>query len=72
MLGDGARSADEFAELVGDKFIRLLNKAGGSGIQVAAYSQTTADIEAGIGHRAKAVQILGNFNTLLMIRVRNE
>lgn len=64
--------ADEFAELVGEEFIPLLNKAGGAGIQVTAYTQTTADIEAGIGHRAKAGQILGNFNTLLMLRVRNE
>tara|TARA_R110002049_G_scaffold20717_3_gene75887 strand:- start:16912 stop:18936 length:2025 start_codon:yes stop_codon:yes gene_type:complete len=64
--------ADEFAELVGEEFIPLLNKAGGAGIQVTAYTQTTADIEAGIGHRAKAGQILGNFNTLLMMRVRNE
>jgi conjugative coupling factor TraD (SXT/TOL subfamily) len=64
--------ADEFAELVGEEFIPLLNKAGGAGVQVTAYTQTTADIEAGIGHRAKAGQILGNFNTLLMLRVRNE
>jgi conjugative coupling factor TraD (TOL family) len=64
--------ADEFAELVGEEFIPLLNKAGGAGIQVTAYTQTTADIEAGIGQRAKAGQILGNFNTLLMLRVRNE
>ncbi|NNE61812.1 MAG: type IV conjugative transfer system coupling protein TraD [Woeseia sp.] len=64
--------ADEFAELVGQEFIPLLNKAGGAGIQVTAYTQTTSDIEAGIGDRAKAGQILGNFNTLLMLRVRNE
>lgn len=41
-------------------------------IAVTAYTQTTADIEAGIGDRAKAGQVLGNFNTLLMLRVRNE
>lgn len=64
--------ADEFAELVGQEFIPLLNKAGGAGIQVTAYTQTTADIEAGISDRAKAGQILGNFNSLLMLRVRNE
>ncbi len=64
--------ADEFAELVGQEFSPLLNKAGGAGVQVTAYTQTTADIEAGIADRAKAGQILGNFNTLLMLRVRNE
>ena len=64
--------ADEFAELMGEEFIPLLNKAGGADIHVTAYTQTTADIEAGIGDRAKAGQVLGNFNTLLMLRVRNE
>jgi type IV secretory pathway TraG/TraD family ATPase VirD4 len=57
---------------MGEEFIPLLNKAGGADIHVTAYTQTTADIEAGIGDRAKAGQILGNFNTLLMLRVRNE
>lgn len=64
--------ADEFSELIGDEFIPLLNKAGGAGIQVTAYTQTAADIEAGIGDRAKAGQVSGNLNTLIMLRVKNE
>jgi conjugative coupling factor TraD (TOL family) len=64
--------ADEFNELIGDEFIPLLNKAGGAGIQVTAYTQTASDIEAGIGDRAKAGQVTGNFNTLIMLRVKNE
>lgn len=64
--------ADEFNELIGDEFIPLVNKAGGAGVQVTAYTQTVSDIEAGIGKRAKAGQILGNFNTLIMLRVKNE
>ena len=64
--------ADEFNELVGDEFIPLLNKAGGSGVQVTAYTQTASDIEAGIGEKPKAGQIQGNLNTLIMLRVKNE
>ncbi len=64
--------ADEFNELIGDEFIPLLNKAGGAGVQVTAYTQTASDIEAGIGDRAKAGQVSGNLNTLIMLRVKNE
>ncbi|MCF6323878.1 MAG: type IV conjugative transfer system coupling protein TraD [Gammaproteobacteria bacterium] len=64
--------ADEFNELIGNEFIPLLNKAGGAGFQVTAYTQTASDIEAGIGDLAKAGQITGNLNTLIMLRVKNE
>ena len=63
---------DEFNELMGDEFIPLINKGGGAGIQVTAYTQTVADIEARIGNRAKARQVVGNFNTLIMLRVREK
>ena len=62
--------ADEFNELVGDEFIPLVNKAGGAGYQVSAYTQTSADLEASVGSKAKAEQIFGNFNTLIMMRVK--
>lgn len=62
--------ADEFSELMGDEFIPLVNKGGGAGIQVTAYTQTLSDIEARLGNRAKAGQVIGNFNNLLMLRVR--
>ncbi|MFG6656226.1 type IV conjugative transfer system coupling protein TraD [Scandinavium sp. M-37] len=61
---------DEFSELMGDEFIPLINKGGGAGIQVTAYTQTLSDVEAGIGSRAKAGQVIGNFNNLIMLRVR--
>ena len=64
--------ADEFNELVGNEFIPLLNKGGGAGMQITAYTQTASDIEAGIGDKAKAGQISGNLNTLIMLRVKNE
>ena len=62
--------ADEFNELMGDEFVPLVNKGGGAGIQVTAYTQTLSDIEARIGDRAKAGQVVGNFNNLFMLRVR--
>lgn len=63
---------DEFNELIGDEFIPMLNKAGGAGFQVTAYTQTWSDVEARIGSRAKAEQIAGNFNTVHMLRVRSK
>lgn len=62
--------ADEFSELMGDEFIPMVNKGGGAGIQVTAYTQTLSDIEARLGNRAKASQVIGNFNNLFMLRVR--
>jgi conjugative coupling factor TraD (TOL family) len=61
---------DEFNELIGDEFIPMVNKGGGAGLQVTAYTQTLSDIEARIGSRAKAGQVIGNFNNLFMLRVR--
>ncbi len=62
--------ADEFNELIGDEFVPLLNKAGGAGYQVTVYTQTWSDVEAKIGNQAKAAQIGGNLNTLVMLRVK--
>ena len=63
--------ADEFNELIGDEFVPMLNKAGGAGYEVTVYTQTWSDVEAKIGNRAKAAQIGGNLNTLIMLRVKN-
>src|SRR6056297_787063 len=62
--------ADEFNELIGGEFVPLLNKAGGAGFQVTAYTQTWSDVEARIGSRARAGQVAGNFNSLIMLRVK--
>lgn len=62
--------ADEFSDLAGDEFIPAVNKGGGAGLQITAYSQTLSDIEARIGSRARAGQVIGNFNNLIMLRVR--
>ena len=63
---------DEFNELMGDEFIPMINKGGGSGLQVTAYSQALADIESKLGNRAKAAQVVANFNNLIMYRVKEQ
>jgi conjugative coupling factor TraD (SXT/TOL subfamily) len=60
---------DEFNELIGDEFIPLLNKAGGAGFQVTAYTQTWSDVAARLQSTAKAEQVGGNLNTVICLRV---
>lgn len=61
---------DEFNELIGDEFIPLINKGGGAGMQITAYTQTVSDIQARTQDASKAGQIIGNFNTMVMLRVK--
>ncbi len=56
---------------MGNEFIPLINKGGGAGVEVTAYTQTLPDIEARTGNAAKAAQVVGNFNSLVMLRVRH-
>tara|TARA_R110001592_G_scaffold316364_1_gene592797 strand:+ start:34041 stop:36089 length:2049 start_codon:yes stop_codon:yes gene_type:complete len=62
--------ADEINELMGDEFLPMVNKSGGSGMQITAYTQSSGDIEAKMGSTAKARQVEGNFNNLIMLRVK--
>ncbi|RUQ85129.1 type IV conjugative transfer system coupling protein TraD [Legionella septentrionalis] len=63
---------DELSEIIQDSFVKILNKAGGAGFQVTAYAQTIQDMEVALGSKAKAEVSEGNFNTLIMMRVKNE
>lgn len=62
--------ADEVNELMGDEFIPMLNKAGGAGYMVTAYTQTLSDLSVKLGDDAKAGQVVGNFNSVIMFRVK--
>lgn len=62
---------DEVNEIAGPEFVPMVNKLGGSGFRIAAYTQSMFDIEAKVGDKAKAGQILDNFNHLVMLRVRS-
>lgn len=63
--------ADELNELIGPEFVQMANKGGGAGLYITGYSQTAQDIEAKVGSTAKAEQISGNLNSLVMMRVKN-
>lgn len=63
--------ADELNELIGPEFVQAANKGGGAGLFITGYSQTTQDIEAKVGSSARAEQIVGNLNTVIMLRVKN-
>ncbi len=63
--------ADEFNELIGNEFIPLVNKSGGAGVQITAYTQSLFDLEARMGSAPKAGQVIDNFNNLVMLRVRS-
>jgi conjugative coupling factor TraD (TOL family) len=63
---------DEVNEIAGPEFVPMVNKLGGSGFQITAYTQTIPDIEAKVGDKAKAEQIIGNFNHVVMLRVKSQ
>ena len=62
---------DEVNEICGPEFVPMVNKLGGAGFRITAYTQSLFDIEAKMGDKAKAGQVLDNFNHLVMLRVRS-
>ena len=71
VLPEVACHFDEVNELIGPEFVPMVNKMGGAGFMIHAYTQTVPDIEARVGDAAKAQQILGNFNNVVMMRVKS-
>ncbi|MFY9328824.1 MAG: conjugative transfer system coupling protein TraD [Georgfuchsia sp.] len=62
---------DEAAEGLNDQAIQILNKAGGAGFKVFIATQTAADLEVRLGKKPKALQVLGNTNNVICLRVRD-
>ena len=62
---------DEAAEALNDPLIALLNKGAGGGARLVLATQTLGDIEARLGSPAKARQVLGNVNNLIVGRIRD-
>ncbi len=60
---------DECAEVVSNELIQLLNKGRGAGFRIYIATQTVADFEARLGSSAKALQVLGNVNNVISLRV---
>lgn len=62
---------DEVNEIMGPEFVPMVNKLGGAGFRITAYTQSMFDIESKVGDKAKAGQVMDNFNHLVMLRVRS-
>ncbi|WP_137887482.1 conjugative transfer system coupling protein TraD [Pseudomonas sp. 2FE] len=60
---------DEAAEVINDQLIQLLNKGRGAGINLYIATQTIADFVARMGDEAKAMQVLGNANNIIALRI---
>ncbi|MBB4868166.1 conjugal transfer pilus assembly protein TraD [Pseudomonas nitritireducens] len=60
---------DEASEVINDQLIQLLNKGRGAGINLYIATQTIADFKARLGDEAKAMQVLGNCNHVVALRV---
>ena len=62
---------DEFGEALSEEVLQLVNKGAGAGVDVFAYSQTLWDLHVGSGSRDRGLQMLGNFNNLISLRLRD-
>lgn len=60
---------DEAAEVLNLSTLSLLNKGRGALMRMYVATQTIADIESRMGSPAKALQILGNLNNIISLRV---
>jgi conjugal transfer pilus assembly protein TraD len=63
---------DEAAEVVNDPTIRILNKGRGANFHCVMFMQTINDLTARMGSDAKARMLLGNCNSIVCQRVRDE
>jgi hypothetical protein len=59
---------DELGDVLTPEFVNILNKARGAGVSVTACAQTVSDLEAALGSRARALQVVGNVNTVVQFR----
>src|SRR6185503_6049176 len=62
---------DELADAVTTEFVGLLAKSRGAGLRIVACGQTAADLEASLGSRARALQVVGNANTVVQFRAQS-
>lgn len=62
---------DECAEVANAPFVQLLNKSRGAGFQIFAATQTISDFESRLGSKAERQKVLGNFNNLIALRLKD-
>ncbi|MEQ0776529.1 conjugative transfer system coupling protein TraD [Paraburkholderia tropica] len=62
---------DEIAEAINEQVIQILNKGRGAGFKAFVAFQTRADLEARLGNAAKMLQVLGNLNNQIVLRLED-
>ncbi|MGP8473812.1 conjugative transfer system coupling protein TraD [Burkholderia sp. PR2] len=62
---------DEVAEAINEQVIQILNKGRGAGFKAFVAFQTRSDIEAKLGNAAKMLQVLGNLNNQIILRLED-
>ncbi len=62
---------DEAAEVINQPLIQIMNKGGGALMRVTIATQTLADLEARLGSKARAEQVVANANTTIALRVND-
>ncbi len=62
---------DEAAEVINQPLITIMNKGGGALMRVTIATQTLADLEARLGSKSRAEQVVANANTTIALRVND-
>ncbi len=63
---------DEASEVVNEALVQLLNKSRGANFSITIATQTFADLAKRCGSTTAAMQIIGNCNTMIALRVKDE
>lgn len=62
---------DEASEVVNEALVQLLNKSRGANFSITIATQTFADLAKRCGSSTAAMQIIGNCNTMISLRVKD-
>jgi conjugal transfer pilus assembly protein TraD len=62
---------DEIAEAINEQVIQVLNKGRGAGFKAFVAFQARADLEARLGNAAKMLQVVGNLNNQVVLRLED-
>ncbi|CAE6839233.1 conjugative transfer system coupling protein TraD [Paraburkholderia nemoris] len=62
---------DEVGEAINEQVIQVLNKGRGAGFKAFVAFQARADLEARLGNAAKMLQVLGNLNNQIILRLED-
>ncbi|CAE6963027.1 conjugative transfer system coupling protein TraD [Paraburkholderia domus] len=62
---------DEIAEAINEQVIQVLNKGRGAGFKAFVAFQTRSDLTATLGEESKMLQVLGNLNNQIILRLED-